>query len=98
MCVFVNRHKVTCASLMLASNSIRYVDCMKYLGIYVKCGKRFACSYDHVILSFYRAVRYLIFIHWLSLVVVIRPHRPLVFNRVNIAITSYEDSINVRPC
>jgi len=49
------RYKTHCADLLLSGNKISYGDSFKYLGIVLKCGKSFSCSYDHVKLSFYRA-------------------------------------------
>ena len=49
------RFKRPCAPLHLAVQVIVYVDCIKYLDVVIKRGRRFACSYDHVKMSFYRA-------------------------------------------
>ena len=53
------RCNLACAPLILNSTAIDYADSVKYLGVYIKSGKRFCCSYDHVKLSFYRAFNYL---------------------------------------
>ena len=50
-----SRFKVNCTALALSGNTIKYVDCIEYLGVFVKSGKCFTCTYDHIKLKFYRA-------------------------------------------
>ena len=50
-----SRYKMPCAALSLDGNDLCYVAQVKYLGVTIKTGKQFTCSYDHVRVSFYRA-------------------------------------------
>jgi hypothetical protein len=42
-------------SLLVSNRSVKQVDSMHYLGVTVKAGKRFSCSFDSAKMSFYRA-------------------------------------------
>ena len=54
------RHKHVCSLLTLDNNPIAYMDVVKYLGIMIKSGKVFACTFEHAKLAFYRALNALI--------------------------------------
>jgi hypothetical protein len=44
-----------CAPLLLAGTALTYADNIKYLGVTILKGCKFACSYQHMKMSFYRA-------------------------------------------
>jgi hypothetical protein len=49
------RFKKPCVPLVLSGNIIEWVQSVKYLGVCIKSGLHFTCSFDHVKISFYRA-------------------------------------------
>jgi hypothetical protein len=49
------RFKHDCASLTVGGLRIEFVNDIKYLGIVIRSGRKFACLFDHVKLKFYRA-------------------------------------------
>ena len=48
------RWRSLCAPLTLGSTALRFVDSAKYLGVYLKSGVKYSCSYGHLKLRFYR--------------------------------------------
>jgi len=48
-----NRWRTLCAPLTLGSTALRFVDSTKYLGVYLKSGVKYSCSYGHLKLRFY---------------------------------------------
>ena len=49
------RNKVKVAKLYLDEQELRCVEEIKYLGVYIKSGNYFKCSYVHCKLKFYRS-------------------------------------------
>jgi exonuclease III len=50
-----SRYRAKCESLTVHNSPIDYVDKLKYLGISILSGRKFACCIDHVKISFYKA-------------------------------------------
>ena len=48
------RFNVTCVPLMLCGRELQFVQCFKYLGVYIVASKCFSCSVKHVRMKFYR--------------------------------------------
>ena len=47
------RWKSECAAFLIGSVELKFVQSCKYLGIYVKSGSVFSCSYEHLRFKFY---------------------------------------------
>ena len=48
------RWRSLCAPLVtLGFTALRFVDSTKYLGVYLKSGVKYSCSYEHLKLRFY---------------------------------------------
>jgi len=47
------RWNCRCAEFNLGSSILKFVDYIKYLGIYMKAGSKFSCCYEHLILRLY---------------------------------------------
>ena len=47
------RWNASCAQFVLGSATLKFCDSIKYLGVYLKAGKKFSCTYDHLKLKFY---------------------------------------------
>jgi len=41
------RWNACCAEFVLGSATLKFVDSIKYLGVYLKAGKKFSCTYEH---------------------------------------------------
>lgn len=56
MCIRIGpRFNAPCAPLTINGDPIAFVECIKYLGVFLQAGRRFLCSLAHAKLSFYRA-------------------------------------------
>jgi len=44
---------VCCAEFVLSSAILKFIDSVKYLGVYLKAGKKFSCTYGHLKLRYY---------------------------------------------
>jgi len=51
-----NRWQASCAPISVNDQTLNWVDELKYLGIYIKSGKKFACSWQSARSSFYKSV------------------------------------------
>ena len=49
------RHNYVCAEFILCGRPLTYVSSIKYLATYIISARTFTCTYEHVILKFYRA-------------------------------------------
>ena len=47
------RWNASCAQFVLGSATLKFCDSIKYLGVYLKAGKKFSCTYDHSKLKLY---------------------------------------------
>ena len=47
------RWNACCAEFVLGTATLKFVDSVKYLGVYFKSGKKFSCTYDHLKLRYY---------------------------------------------
>ena len=47
------RWNCRCAEVNLGSSILKFVDNIKYLGMYVKAGSKFSCCYEHLKLRLY---------------------------------------------
>lgn len=50
-----SRFKEKCGTLTLYNENVRYVESIKYLGIFIKSAKTFECCYDNAKSKFYRS-------------------------------------------
>ena len=42
-----------CVAFDLGGSALKFTDSIKYLGIYLKAGRKFGCSYEHLTMRFY---------------------------------------------
>jgi len=47
------RWNASCAQFVLGSATLKFSDSIKYIGVYLKAGKKFSCTYGHLKLKFY---------------------------------------------
>lgn len=47
------RYNYDCAPLILDGSVLSFVAVVRYLGIFIKCGRKMVCSFEHIRLKFY---------------------------------------------